>query len=115
MSDRTYHSEPTPPTQLWIYLLPVVGIIPAIWTLYRPVHPQNNITVQSELVGLRQRVSRLSLNLALLWLSSYCLLFFGAANVSGIESFRLLYLNALLTTGYFLTCFFLMLRINKKV
>lgn len=113
MNDRAYDSETTR-LQLWIYLLPVVGIVPAIWTLYRST-PKENVTVHSDLVELRQRqkVSRLSVNLALLWLSCYCLLSFGAASVSGIESFRLLYTNALITTGYFLTCTFLMLRQKK--
>ena len=112
MSDRTYHSEQTR-LQLWIYLLPVVGVVPAIWTLYRST-VKDNITVPCDLVELRQRkVSRLSVNLALVWLSSYCLLSFGAASVSGIESFRLLYTNALITTGYFLTCTFLILRQKK--
>ena len=110
MNDRAYYSE-SRQLLLWIYLLPVVGVVPAIWTLYRST-PKNSVTVHSDLVELRQRqkVSRLSVNLALIWLSCYCLFSFGAARVSGIESFRLLYTNALITTGYFLACTFLMLR-----
>ena len=109
MSDRTYHSETTR-LQLWIYLLPVVGVVPAIWTLYRAT-AKDNVLVSCNLVELRQRkASRLSINLAFVWLSSYCLLSLGAANASGIESFRLLYTNALITTGYFLACIFLMVR-----
>lgn len=117
MNDRAYDSEPMRSPQLWIYLLPVVGIVPAIWTLYRkPTQSKSQLTVQSDPVRLRQqKVSRLALNLALIWLSSYCLLFLGAARVSGIESFRLLYVNALITTGYFLVCTFLLFRVNKKV
>ena len=116
MSNRAYRSEPTSQPQLWIYLLPVVGVVPAIWTLYRRRQLKDNVTADSNLLELRQRqkVSRLSVNLALIWLSCYCLLFLGAASVSGIESFRLLYTNALITTGYFLACTFLMLRGKKK-
>ena len=116
MSNRAYRSKPARQLQLWVYLLPVVGVVPAIWTLYRLTQLKDNVTVRSDLVGLRQRqkVSRLCVSLALVWLSCYCLLSLGAASVSGIESFRLLYTNALITTGYFLACSFLMLRVNKK-
>ena len=108
MSDRADHSDFTR-LQLWVYLLPVAGIVPAIWTLYRA--EKDNITPHCDRFELRQRkVSRLSLHLALVWLICYCSLSFGAAGVSGVESFRLLYTNALITTGYFLTCTFLMFR-----
>lgn len=115
MSDRAYHSEPTR-LQLWIYLLPVVGVVPAIWTLYRTTQLKDNVTVPCDRFVLRQRqkVSRLSVNLALVWLSCYCLLSFGAANVAGVESLRLLYTNALITTGYFLACSFLTFGMKKR-
>ena len=115
MSDRANPSE-SRQSQLWIYLLPVVGVVPAIWTLYRSTQFKDNITVQSDRFELRQRqkVSRLSVNLALVWLGCYCLLSFGATSASGIESFRLLYANALITTGYFLACSFLMFGRKKQ-
>ena len=113
MNDITYHSEPRQ-LQLWIYLLPVVGVVPAIWTLYRAEQLKDNVTVHCDRFELRQRkVSRVSINLALAWLICYCSLSLSADSVSGIESFRLLYANALITTGYFLTCTFLMLRQKK--
>ena len=96
--------------KLWIYLLPIVGAIPALWTIY---HPQNQIqacTVNRE----QQKVSRLAISLILVWLSSYSLLSLGAANAVDLVSFRFLYTNAILTTGYFLTCTFLMTRLSKK-
>ena len=98
--------------KLWIYLLPVVGVIPAIWTLYRA---KNNTTGNLPDNRDRQKVSRLSINLILVWLSSYSLFSLGAANVSGIMSFRLLYANAIITTGYFLACTFLMSRLGKSL
>lgn len=113
MRDRADHLKPTR-LQLWIYLLPVLGVVPAIWSLYRSTQLKSNV-MQSERTLLQQRkVSRLSINLAFTWLSCYCLLSLGAANVSGIESFRLLYTNALITTGYFLACIFFMFRVDKK-
>ena len=115
MSNKTYGSGQTRHLQLWIYLLPIVGVIPAIWTLYRVDKPPktNLIALPDSMVGLKQqqRFSRLSINLASIWLSSYCLLSMGAANVSGIGSFRLLYINAIITTGYFIVCPILMYRL----
>ena len=89
--------------KLWIYFLPVAGIIPAIWTLYRD---QGNRE--------QQKASRISIILIIFWLSSYCCLSLGAAQSSDLLAFRLLYINALFTTGYFLTCTFLMFRLGKE-
>ena len=88
--------------QLWIYLLPIVGIIPAIWTL-------------SQNKGNREQLkaSRLSITLALTWIIIYSFMSLSVNRASDILAFRLLYLNALLTTGYFITCTVLMLRLRK--
>ncbi|MDJ0590959.1 MAG: hypothetical protein QNJ72_13330 [Pleurocapsa sp. MO_226.B13] len=97
--------------KLWIYLIPVFGVIPAIWTLYRShKYTQANLAENRE----QQKVSRLALTLALVWLSSYSLLSLGVANASEIISFRLLYANALLTTAYFVTCTILMSGLGNK-
>lgn len=88
--------------QLAIYLLPVVGVLPALWTLYRT-------SANSE----QKKASRLSIMLLLLWLISYISLFMGAGQASDIFAFRLLYTNALLTTGYFVICFGLMFRLQQ--
>jgi hypothetical protein len=93
--------------KLWIYFLPVVGIIPAIKTLYLI---KKDCQVDLE----QQKASRLSISLILIWLSSYSLLSLGAANTESIMSFRLLYTNALLTTGYFVTCTYLMFRLGRN-
>ncbi|WP_319419431.1 hypothetical protein [Pleurocapsa sp. FMAR1] len=108
------HPHPSPGQierhlKLWIYLLPIVGVIPALWTIY---HPQNQI--QSRVNREQQKVSRLAISLILVWLSSYSLLSLGAANAVDLMSFRFFYTNAILTTGYFVTCTFLMTRLSKK-
>ena len=136
------HQSPIPTTverhlQLWIYLLPVVGLIPAVWTLYRAekstldlsqsdreARAGGNAASQAAystlarkhcaLQSRQKKVSRLSINLSLIWLSSYVLCFWGADRASEILSFRLLYLNTIITSGYFLTCTYLMLRLSKK-
>lgn len=105
--------------QLWIYFLPVVGIIPSIWTLLNLqdeaiTDAQNNPLQDSAELLQQLKASRLSLNLTLLWLGSYALFSWGAGNGTEIVSFRLLYTNALITTSYFVACTFLMARLGKK-
>ena len=85
--------------ELLIYLIPIIGLIPALWKLYRKG-------------GDRQEksISRLSVNLGLIWIVTYSLLWWGATQTSIVVTFRLLYLNGLLTSGYFLVCIILMVR-----
>ncbi len=82
--------------------MPIIGIIPATWTLYNKKGDRE-----------QQKASRISMILMLVWLGSYGSLSLGAAGASEIMAFRLMYANILLTTGYFLTCTFLMLRLVK--
>ncbi|MGD1922099.1 MAG: hypothetical protein ACFCAD_26310 [Pleurocapsa sp.] len=97
--------------KLWIYLLPVVGIIPAVWTLYRITkNKQTNLDEYRE----QKKASHLSFRLSLMWLISYSSLSLGAFSASEIMSFRLLYANAILTTAYFITCTVMMIRLGKK-
>ena len=96
--------------KLWIYLLPVVGLVPAVWTLYRSPKKQVNSNKYRE----QKRVSLMSVRLVLVWLISYASLSVGAANGSEIISFRLLYANAIITTVYFLTCTVMMARLAGK-
>jgi hypothetical protein len=86
--------------QLSIYLLPIVGWLPALWTLYRKQGDRE-----------QQSVSRLSVTLTLVWLLAYSLLWLGTAQTSEFLTLRLLYLNGLLTSGYILTCLGLMIRL----
>ena len=101
--------------QLWMYFLPIVGIVPALWTLYRASNFLSSENQASNRVLLRQqKASRQAINLNLIWLSSYVLSFWGASTASEILSFRMLYANAIITTGYFLACTYLMYRSSKK-
>ena len=105
--------------QLWIYFLPVVGIVPALWTLYRiknsnPIDLQNNPLEDYAELQQQQKASRQSVSLTLIWLCSYILLSCGAGSEAEIISFRFLYANAITTTGYFVACTFLMSRLGKK-
>ena len=120
MSNQFYIQRKTEQhLQLWIYLLPIVGVIPAIWTLYRaksdpPLSSEEYMTNATTSLRQQQKISRLSINLILIWLSSYSLFSWSVGNASEIVSFRLLYANAMITTGYFLTCTFFMSRLGKK-
>ena len=57
--------------QLWLYLLPVVGVIPSLWTIYRG---RGNFE--------QKKTSRLSIVLLFLWLTSYISLSIGAGQTS---------------------------------
>jgi uncharacterized membrane protein YhdT len=113
--------------QLWIYFLPVVGVIPAIWTISQSqeqallkgrqsliADAQNNPLKDSSELLQQLKASRLSLKLTFIWLCSYILFSYGAADGTEIIAFRFLYANAIVTTSYFVTCTFLMTRLGKK-
>ena len=116
MSHQSYTQTKTEQhLQLWMYFLPVIGIAPAIWTLYRASNLSESENRVSNRVLLRQqKASRRAINLNLIWLSSYILSSWGASSASEILSFRMLYANAIITTGYFLACTYLMYRGKKN-
>jgi hypothetical protein len=86
--------------ELFIYLLPIVGSIPALWRLYSKQGSRE-----------QQIVSRFSVTLTLIWLITYSLLWAGAAQTSELTTLRILYFNGLFTSGYFLVCIGLMVRL----
>jgi hypothetical protein len=86
--------------QLSIYLLPIVGWVPALWTLYLK---QGNREQKS--------ISSLSVTLNLLWLLSYIIFWFSSTQTSEFLTLRLLYINGLFTSGYILTCLWLTIRL----
>ena len=122
MSSHSYIQKQTEKhLQLWIYFLPLVGIIPAIWTLYHTkdrrgsaIESQNNPLEDHSALQQQLKASRLSINLTLAWLCFYVLFSCGSATETEIISFRFLYANAITTTGYFVACTFLMSRLGKK-
>ena len=88
--------------KLFIYLVPIFGFFPALLSLYRKKGSRQE-----------QAVSRLVVTLAFGWLAGYILLGTGA-QMSEAFSLRLLVTSGLLTTGYFLTNFWLMLRLWRR-
>jgi hypothetical protein len=89
--------------QLMLYLIPFLGAIPSAWTLYRGVGN-----------GEQRQISRLSINLTLGWLLFYAFLGTGATFTDQTLSFRFLYLNSLLTSGYILLSLGIILKIWQK-
>lgn len=88
--------------QLFIYLVPVVGFFPAIWTLYRRRGSEE-----------QRGASRLAVTLALGWLFGYLLLGSGAQAADSL-SLPLLITSSLLTSGYFLINIWLMVRLWQR-
>jgi len=88
-----------------INLVPVVGIVPSLWTLYRsdPAEP------------IVQNASRMAVVLALSWVSATVLLGAGAnLPVSQLATLRLMLANGFVGTGYFLISFWLMWRVWQR-
>ncbi|MBW4612506.1 MAG: hypothetical protein KME21_04360 [Desmonostoc vinosum HA7617-LM4] len=88
-----------PKTQLLLYLIPIIGFFPSLWTLYRRRGSREQLNI-----------SRLSITLALTWLLGYFLLGTGAAT-SDFFTLRVFVLNSFLTSGYFLVSVWLMFRL----
>ena len=85
--------------QLFLYLIPVIGFFPSLWTLYRRRGSREQLVV-----------SRLSITLAFTWLLGHSLLATGAAT-SEFFTLRMLILNSFLTSGYFLVSVWLIIRV----
>jgi hypothetical protein len=88
--------------QLSVYLAPIIGFFPALWTLYRrdgtPAH---------------KATSRLSVTLALCWLSGYILLETGARSAE-FATLPLLIVSSAFTSSYFIVCVGLMVRLWQR-
>ena len=85
-------------TQLILYLIPIIGFFPSLWTLYQRQGSRQQVTA-----------SRLSITLAFIWMLGYLLLTTGAA--TDFLTLRLLILNSFLTSGYFLVSVWLIFRV----
>jgi cellulose synthase/poly-beta-1,6-N-acetylglucosamine synthase-like glycosyltransferase len=84
---------------LLLYLIPVFGFFPSLWTLYRHQGSREQLAV-----------SRLSITLCFTWMLGYFLLSSGAAT-SNFLAIRLLILNSFFTSGYFLVSIWLIFRV----
>ena len=90
--------------QLSLYLMPFFG---AIWA---GIKLSNKSSLDTE----ERKTSRLSLRMGLVWLIAYSSLWLGGNLASDLWAVRLLYMNTLLTTTYFIACFVLISRLWSK-
>lgn len=102
-------SEDLDRLQLFIYLIPILGFFPALWTLSRQ-RGGRPLTGESE--RSRQNASRLAVTLAMGWIVGYALLGSGAQAADSL-TLPLLITSSLLTSGYFLVNIWLMVRLWK--
>ncbi len=85
--------------KLLLYLVPIFGFFPALWSLYRQSPSRRE-----------QQVSRTVVILAMGWLLTYGVTLGGAQVVDGAST-RLVVTSLLATTGYFVTNLWLMIRL----
>jgi hypothetical protein len=85
--------------QLYVYLVPILGFLPALWTLYR-----RQGTVK------QLHLSRLAILMALLWLSGATVLT-GVSQQSDFLQLPTLLVSSLWTSGYLLLNLGLMIRL----
>jgi hypothetical protein len=104
--EATRHREPDALAKLetFLYLTPVIGLLPSMWAIYRRQQDKRDLAV-----------CRLSIFLAFTWLTVYLTLNVGA-DLSGASTvgFRLLFLNSLATSGYFIASVWLMVLLWQK-
>jgi hypothetical protein len=88
--------------QSFIYLIPVIGAIPALWILSRGQ-------------GTREQrsTSRAALMLAFVWAVGYVLLAAGTHSANG-SPLPFLVLSSLLTSSYFVASVWLMMRVWQR-
>lgn len=99
--------------KLLIYLIPIIGFFPSLWTLYRHGNQkQPSSSLLPSQLNRELTTSRLAITLSGCWLLGYILLGFGA-ETSEFLALRLLVLNTLLTSGYFLVSIVLMIRLTS--
>jgi|GEM_PF-5562803 len=79
-----------------LYFFPLVGIIPGVLTQMNP--------------GTSSKASSLSLKIHAFWAISYIMLWVSGLQGTETLAFRLLYLNTIVTSGYILTCCFLVFK-----
>ncbi len=104
--NNNYQENNLSKLQLSLYLMPILGTILALV----------NLLSKKEMNYQNKKISRLSLQMGLSWLILYSSLWLGSSVTNDLFSFRLLYLNGMITTGYFLICLFFILRIwNNKL
>lgn len=100
---ESFENQDVKHLQMYLYLIPVVGFFPALWTLYRRNGTRN-----------QRNVSRLVVTLAMGWLLGYFLLGTASDLSDSSLSLPLLITTSLLTSGYFLVNIWLMVKLWQR-
>ncbi|NER32772.1 MAG: hypothetical protein F6J93_01610 [Oscillatoria sp. SIO1A7] len=95
----TFENKTLERIKLFYYLIPVVGLVPSLWTIYRRKGSSEQIAI-----------GRLAVTLAFVWCSGYVLLETGAKTAEFL-TLPLLLASSLLTSSYFLVNLWLMIRL----
>jgi small neutral amino acid transporter SnatA (MarC family) len=98
----TAKSRSAPPSKLWMYasLVPVFGVVPSLMVLSRDRSNQ-----------AARNVSKASILLALIWLSTYTML--GGDHSGDSFNISIELFKGTLTSGYFMVCIWLMFKLYK--
>jgi hypothetical protein len=99
--DESFERHDLKRLRLFLYLIPVVGFLPALWGLYQQQGDRRE-----------QRVSRMAIILGLTWALGSLAGTVGGQMMDG-PSLPLLLSQSLLTSGYFLTLLWLMVQLGR--
>jgi hypothetical protein len=88
--------------KLFLYLMPVFGMVPAVWTLNK-----------ADSTRQERNLSRVAIKLALGWLGAYMLLQTGAGSAESLQV-PLLLTSSLVTSGYFVLNLWLMILLWQR-
>lgn len=88
--------------QNFVYLVPILGFFPAVWTLY-----------QRQGTREQRSLCRTSALLTLTWIAGYVLCSTGAQSLTSLH-LTLMILNSVLTSGYFVASLWLMMRLWQR-
>ncbi len=88
--------------RLFVYLVPVIGVFPAIWALYRRKGDRRE-----------RAATRLVVVMALTWVVSYFSLAAGAQSAESL-AMPLMLTSSVITSSYFVISLWLMLRVWQR-
>jgi hypothetical protein len=101
-SDPIGTDSSIPDIKLFLYLMPVFGMVPAIWTLNKAGSTRQE-----------RNLSRVAIKLALSWLGAYILLQTGAGASESLQ-LPLLLTSSVVTSGYFVMNLWLMILLWQR-
>lgn len=104
--------------RLFLYFIPIVGIFPAFWSLYRKDQQPNPSKPMARTQGSPEKqrdraASQLSIKLTGIWLIALFLVNTGGA-VTEMPQLPLLVLSSLVTSGYFVSNVWLMRQFSQR-